>query len=186
MSRKDQRSPHRSIALLQDWWERQRAGRTMPCRAEFDPAAVRGVLPDLVMIDVAGGERAGAHRFTYRLAGTRVDERLGFALKGMTVDAALFGESAALIQQQYEAAVAKRQPVLCAHQLVMGGTRYVDYERLIVPLAGEDGETVVALAAAVNFTCAYRVEGGRSLVCRPVQPAREDPHLPAASDSQRR
>jgi len=138
----------------------------MPKRSELDPAALRAILSDLMIIDVAEGKQPGRHVFTYRLVGTSVDDNLGIHITGKTVQAALLNDAADSVQQQYEMVVVERRPVLCTHRMMVAETRYVEYQRLALPLAGEDGLTVVALVAAVNFTCAYSVEAGRPSFCR--------------------
>jgi hypothetical protein len=156
------------IAALYEWWERQRGIRPMPRRSELDPAILIRTLPDIVIIDVASGDRLGAHVFTYRLAGTRVDDRLGLNLKGRTVDTSLFGDAASSIQGQYETAVMERRPILCRHHAVVDGRRYVEYERLVAPLSSEDETEIVALVAAVHFDCAFSTDDGRPSTCRGI------------------
>src|SRR4051812_10927823 len=98
------RPSKRSLAELLAWWERQRAGRAIPRRSELDPAALRHALPDLAIIDVMPGSRPDTHVFVYRLAGTRIDSRLGINLKGKTADTAQFGDATDTIKAQYETA----------------------------------------------------------------------------------
>jgi hypothetical protein len=138
----------------------------MPRRSELDPAALRHALPDLLIIDVTTGAEPGSHVFTYRLTGTRVDNRLGLSLKGRTVATALLGDAAPAIQKQYETVVAQRRPLVCTHCMVVGGARHVEYERLAVPLAGQDDSEIVALVAAVDFACSYPVKDGKPIFCR--------------------
>ena len=47
----------------------------------------------------------------------------------------------------------------------VGGDRYVEYDRLVVPLSGESPGAVTALAAAVDFRCAYEITDGRPPLC---------------------
>jgi hypothetical protein len=157
-----------SIAALGIWWERQRGARAMPSRSELDPAALLSALPDLTIIDVAPSPSSGGHIFTYRLTGTRVDDRLGINLTGKTVENSVFGDEASLIQEQYETAVADRRPALCRHHMIIAGSRYVEYERLAVPLSDKDETRVVALVAAVHFNCAFLVQNGRPSFCHGV------------------
>ena len=155
-----------SIATLRDWWDRQRGFRRMPRRSELDPAALVRALPDLMIIDVTPGHGPGSHVFTYRLAGTRVEDRLGLMLKGRMVEAALFGHAAPSIQEFYETVIAERRPLLHTQHAIIGGARHVEYQGLVTPLSSEDGTQIVALVAAVHFICAYRVEEGRPPFCR--------------------
>lgn len=58
---------------LLDYWNRKRAGRIGPRRADLDPAAIKAHLPHLVIVDVIDGGKD----FRFRLVGTRVVEGLG-------------------------------------------------------------------------------------------------------------
>jgi hypothetical protein len=151
--------------VLHDWWERKRGDRIMPTRAELDPIELKAILPDLVLIDVRATPDGEGHLFTYRLTGTEIDSRFGIRLTGLTLDEIPFGDAGALIRRQYEAAVRDKRPVFCCHNVIVGGGRYVEYERLVVPLAGEIPGEVTALAAAVDFRCAYEIEKGRPPHC---------------------
>jgi hypothetical protein len=147
--------------ILHDWWQSKRGDRPMPTRAELDPVELKAILADLVLIDVRPAPDGEGHAFTYRLAGTEVDNRFGIRLTGLTVDEIPFGDAGATIRQQYEAAIREKRPIFCRHHVVVGGERYVEYERLVVPLSGAVPAEVTALAAAVDFHCAYRIEQGR-------------------------
>jgi hypothetical protein len=48
--------------------------------------------------------------------------------------------------------------------MVVNHDRYVEYDRLVVPLADAQGE-VTTLLAAIDFHCAYPVERGRPADC---------------------
>lgn len=60
---------HRATRELFDYWNGLRGARTAPERCDIDPAAIRTVLPDTFMLDVAAD-------FPVRLAGTRVNALL--------------------------------------------------------------------------------------------------------------
>lgn len=63
--------------LLYKYWNEVRGGRMAPRRFEIEPARFSSILPETFMIECEPGE---GHRF--RLAGTRVTEKLGFELRG--------------------------------------------------------------------------------------------------------
>src|SRR5688500_13935566 len=50
------------------YWNKRRGNRSMPARRDLDPAQIRSLLPNLVLIDVA----AGCTDFRFRLLGTAV------------------------------------------------------------------------------------------------------------------
>ena len=151
--------------VLHDWWQSKRGSRAMPARTELDPIELKAILPDFVLIDVQSNIGGEGHTFTYRLAGTEIDSRFGFRLTGRTLEQIPFGEAGAVIREQYEAAIREQRPIFCRHAVVVGGERYVEYERLVVPLRGDDHGKVTALAAAVDFHCAYLIERGRPSSC---------------------
>jgi hypothetical protein len=147
--------------ILLDWWQNRRGGRAMPARAELDPAELKTILADFVLIDVQSADDARGHAFVYRLAGTEIDNRFGIRLTGLELEQVPFGDAGASIRAQYETAVREKRPVFCRHGVIVGGARYVEYERLVVPLSGDTPGQVTALAAAVDFHCAYPIERGR-------------------------
>jgi hypothetical protein len=149
---------------LLDWWQAKRGARAMPARAELDPGELKAILPNLLLIDVSAAPAGAGHSFTCRLAGTEIDSRFGVPLTGRSLDQAPFGDARAAIRQEYETAVAQRRPIFCSHSVVVGG-RYVEYDRLAVPLSGKAEDEVTALAAAIDFRCAHPMEHARPPVC---------------------
>ncbi|GAB2178944.1 PAS domain-containing protein [Dongia sp. agr-C8] len=150
--------------ILLDWWHAKRGARAMPARADLDPLELKPILPQLLLVDVAAAPEPQRYVFTCRLAGTEVDSRFGVNLTGTTLDQAPFGEARAAIRQEYETAVTEQRPVFCSHSVVVSGNRYVEYDRLVVPLSGKDN-AVTALAVAIDFNCAHLLESGRPPVC---------------------
>lgn len=67
---------HASSLALYDYWNRLRGERLAPERSELNPAAIRGVLGDVVILEVGGPER-----YFIRLAGTRICALMGRELK---------------------------------------------------------------------------------------------------------
>ena len=156
-------SDRTATQALLDWWHGKRGERAMPSRAELDPIELKAILPNLLLIDVAPAPNGSGHVFSCRLAGTDLDERFGLRLTGLSLDQMPLCEARSVIQQQYETAVAEIRPVFCTHSLMMGD-RYVEYDRTVVPLSGSAGE-VKALAAAVDFKCAYLLANGQPPDC---------------------
>lgn len=63
--------------LLYKYWNEIRGTRMAPRRFEIEPARLAAILPETFVVECEAGE---GHRF--RLAGTRVTEKLGFELRG--------------------------------------------------------------------------------------------------------
>lgn len=150
---------------LLDWWQRCRGARPMPTRAELDPIDLKSILPNLVLIEVKPGDAPGQHGFVFRLVGTEVDERFGARLTGLSLEQAPLGMARESIRKQYEETVAAARPVFCNHGIIVNEERFVEYDRVLVPLAGADGAGVVAIAGAIDFRCAYLLTRGRLLAC---------------------
>ena len=112
--------------VLYDWWQNKRGIRAMPTRAELDPADLKPILADFALIDVRPADGEGL-AFTYRLAGTEIDDRFGMRVTGLTLEQVPFGDAGPSIRQQYETAVREKRPVFCSHKLVVWGERYVEY-----------------------------------------------------------
>jgi hypothetical protein len=149
---------------LYDWWLRKRDRRPMPMRSELDPQELKPILPHLVIVAVGRENGGDGLTFTCRLAGTEIDSRLGIRVTGLSLDDAPFGEHRASIRAQYETVVREKRPVFCVHNMVVNHTRYVEYDRMAVPLGDAAGE-VSTLLAALDFHCAYGIEQGRPPNC---------------------
>jgi hypothetical protein len=63
--------------ILYKYWNEIRGSRMAPRRFEIEPARFAGILPETFVVECEAGE---VPRF--RLAGTRVSEKLGFELRG--------------------------------------------------------------------------------------------------------
>ncbi len=157
--------PDTATRILHDWWEHKRGGRSMPTRAELDPAELTAILRSILLIGIDRAPAGDSLAFNCRLAGTEVDSRLGISLTGLSLDTAPIGAARDSVQRQYEAAVRERRPVFCSHNMVVNGRRYVEYDRLVVPLAGAPDGAVSTLVAALDFHCAYPIERGRPPDC---------------------
>lgn len=66
------------LASLKSYWERLRAGRIAPYRAEIDPRQFESALENMFII-----ERVGADNMRIRLAGMKVCEMMGIEVRGM-------------------------------------------------------------------------------------------------------
>ncbi|MGF1447029.1 MAG: PAS domain-containing protein [Pikeienuella sp.] len=86
------------IRSLFDYWERLRAGRPVPYRAEVDPRDMACNARNLFIL-----EDLGAGNFRFRLAGTALVEAFGMELRGMSARTVMEGRAresfAALIEE---------------------------------------------------------------------------------------
>lgn len=156
----DFRHSRHSPRLLLEWWDGTRGRREMPRRDELDPVDLRHILPDLMLVGVAPGERPESFFFTYRLVGTRIDQGLGASITGKLLEPAPLGNEYDDVYRHYRHAVRERRPHACRQRLLIGGARHVDYECVAAPLSGPDGQTVVALVAAIDVIASYMIVDG--------------------------
>ncbi len=130
LSRNSNEMIHSEIRALYNYWERLRAGRPCPYRAEVDPRDMEGDARHLFVL-----EDLGQGNLRFRLAGTALIDAFGYELRGMSARSVMEG-------QARESFVA-----LIAETLAEPG---VGYARLFAP----DGVTVwevVLLPLRGNF-----------------------------------
>ena len=136
------------VALVALW--RNKCGeRTMPSRADFDPAEFARLLPNIFLIDVEAG---GA--FRTRLTGEEVVQFLGRNPKGKPPMESFAGEGSAAFEQILELVVKSRAPIFRAGRAYWSPTRsYKNFEACILPLSA-DGATVNMILGAVKLAAA--------------------------------
>jgi len=143
----------RTLVAIYDYWNRERAGRWMPARADIDPTEIGPLLPNVFMVDVSHDPL----RFRYRLIGTAIVNFVGRDFTGRAIDEATYGESAAFLQQILKLTVETREPVgLKGNVFYIAGREWVGVEGILLPLAS-DGRTVDIVMAgyvAVDRTAA--------------------------------
>ena len=129
---------HAEIRALYDYWERLRAGRPCPYRAEVDPRDMAGDARHLFVL-----EDLGQGNIRFRLAGTAHMDAFGYDLRGMSARSIMEGRAR-------ESFVA-----LISETLAEPG---VGYARLTLP----DGESVweiLLLPLRDNFGNVQRLLG---------------------------
>jgi hypothetical protein len=129
------------LARVLAYWERKRAGRFAPRRADIDPLDFVEVLPRVMLADVIGAPP----EFRYRLCGTGIGAVHGEDFTNRSprdLKPAAFGR---LIHEHYCAVVTRRAPLM---HLVMLDTlqKTRSYARLLLPLS-ENGQDVTMLLA---------------------------------------
>lgn len=136
-----------SLLRLHDYWETKRGTRSFPARADIDPLDLRDLLPNIFIVDVLDE----APHFRYRLSGGNVDEIHGQNLTGKSPRDIKTAEIAAVVEEQYRAALAERRP-RCDHvKLLARDETYWHFERLILPLS-DDGQTINMLLCGIYMT----------------------------------
>jgi len=146
---------HAEIRALYDYWERLRAGRPCPYRAEVDPRDMAADARHLFVL-----EDLGQGNMRFRLCGTALVDAFGYDLRGMSAKSIMEGGA----RESFIALVSETLAEPC-----------VGYARLLAP----DGRTeweMLLLPLRDNFG---RVE---RLMLLPDQEASETAATGAAAD----
>jgi len=133
---------HPKLASLLAYWQQRRGSRTMPARADIEPADLKTLLPNIFMVDV----EYAPFRLRYRLIGSALVDVLGHDIKGKYLDEMplLFRTFAA---GAYEEVLKVQGP---CYKEVKGIAAYfrVAYKRLLLPLS-TDGQTINIILGAI-------------------------------------
>lgn len=133
---------HPGLAQLLAYWLDKRGDRSMPSRADIEPAELKALLPHIFLVDV----EYAPIRLRYRLVGSELVNVLGRDIKGKYLDEMplLFRTFAA---GAYEEVLVTRRP---CYKEVSGLATYlrVAYKRLLLPLS-TDGETINIVLGAI-------------------------------------
>jgi hypothetical protein len=129
--------------LLLDYWLAKRGDRRMPARADIDPAELVSLLPNLMLVDVAGDPA----RFRFRLVGTRVVRASGEDRTGHFFDEYPFFRAYPSVLDQYRQVANEVEPLLATEIFFNRehGTAY-DVERLLLPLGQNESRADMLLA----------------------------------------
>jgi hypothetical protein len=129
---------------LWSYWRGKLAGRTMPRRADVDPAEITGLLPYLQLVERVAG------RYRYRLTGTAVVAAYGRELTGKFVDEIIPPARRAVAEHHYNLVYDERRPLFVRNKYTTTKAIDIVATRLILPLS-EDGSTVSMLLMAQTF-----------------------------------
>lgn len=128
---------HKDVRAMHDYWLAKRGTRTMPARADLDPAEIKKLLPMMVLVDVT----ADARRFVYRLVGTQEVAERGNDPTGKPVAEAFFGGSLEETLSCYEYVVRNRAPFCYRDPYAAPDGQIQDDDIIYLPLS-DDGASV--------------------------------------------
>lgn len=145
------------IRQLHTYWEQARGARLMPARADIDPAAIKPLLPNLVIADVLHDPL----RVYYRLVGTSVVEHSRLDFTGKWLHEVDFGEPQDWIGL-YEIFVRTKRPLFDRSEIPFeDGVRPPQpYEFCMLPLSA-DGTTVTGMISLEDYGALSILERGR-------------------------
>ena len=135
-----------TLQMLFGYWREKKGSRTAPSRTDIQPEELRPLLPYLALYDVLDGD------FRVRLFGTGLVLAYDGNITGKLMsDCDLNGINSQLAEQLTEVVRERRANVLRAKFARETDDRYLEYERIALPLSA-DGETVNMIL------CGYHVE----------------------------
>lgn len=138
------------------WWrERCAALGRLPGRRDFDPVAMKPLLPQIYMVDVVAAAGA-ARRYRWRLLGTGLTGMAGRDSTGRFFDELYAGGTLANFLLSFDAVVATAQPMRSYGSFAFAdhARDHVTFEAMEVPLTtdGESVDMVLGIATSTRVT----------------------------------
>src|SRR5262249_40477361 len=133
------------LRRLYDYWTLKKGARRAPSRADIAPEEITDVLPWVLLM-----ERVGT-RIRYRLVGDEFRQVYGDKLMGMYLDEIELDHITAAYIEEYDRAARDIVPVARKWVFTKLSGRYLEYERLILPLSPDDSTVNMFLTGAVGF-----------------------------------
>ena len=134
--------------ILYKYWNEIRGDRMAPRRFEIEPSRFASILPETFMVECEPGE---GHRF--RLAGTRVTEKLGFELRGRSFGDLFNAAEHADLGHFLESITERGAVGVIAAEMPTASGRKALFEAIILPLLHTQ-DRVTRLLGAIS-TCAH-------------------------------
>jgi hypothetical protein len=124
------------IRAFFDYWRSLAVGGTVPARSLVDPAAIKSLLPHLMIVDLSPEPM----RIRYRLVGTEVVRFTGIDITGHYLDELELDEfSEAELLDVYRKQRDDGWPVLGVAEYAMQGKRLLRTEYIVCPLLDAKG-----------------------------------------------
>ena len=137
------------------WLARRDAAGGIPTRAQFDPIDLRGLLPNLYIVDV----EQNPQRFRYRLVGTAVVDYNQMEFTGRYLGGIGWDEEQALLAQ-YTRVLESRGPVFGYYDWILRSGAKGRAEYGLFPLANEPGAIVQVIGVEdYDFTLTDALTG---------------------------
>ena len=137
---------HPDNLRLLEYWKSLLDGRDMPTRQEFDPTRIPSILHGVYIV-----EPVGEDDWRYRLVSSGIETRMGFVITGKLAselwDDAMLSELTA----GYRHVARQARPQVLRGRMTGIGIDFVDYEGLLLPMLGRDGETRMVISGLFTF-----------------------------------
>jgi hypothetical protein len=132
----------------------------VPARADFDPMAIRQILPVVSLI-----ERVEEGEWRMRLAGTEIERRWGRTLTGLSYTEIMAPAAAMSTLCEFEAICSQPCGSWSMRHLELSSGRRLDVETLRLPLRAADGSVSLILSCSGELTGRFLHEPDR---CREI------------------
>jgi hypothetical protein len=150
---------HTTVQAMYDYWLAKRGSRTMPGRADIEPAEIKRLLPMMVLVDVT----TDARRFVYRLVGTQEVAERGADPTGKSVAEAFFGGSLEETLSCYDYVVRNRAPFCYRDPYAASDGQIQNDDIIYLPLS-EDGASVNMVLVFTHCRSSWRRTKAGSLL----------------------
>jgi hypothetical protein len=137
MSETDSEPSDPLLRQLLDYWTEKKGERIAPSRVDVDPGQLRGLLPNVFLVERVGEPT----RYRYRLVGTAIVKEFGEEITGRYLDEVDFDAVTSRVLSEYDRAAEERRPIVSKWAYDKTSGRQMVYERLILPLSS-DGRTI--------------------------------------------
>lgn len=131
--------PNATLVSLYQYWLDMKGTRSMPSRADLNPADIVDLLPHVSLIDV---ERDPV-RYKMRLIGTETVKAMGFDVTGKYLDD--FPLIEGILKKNYDHLVDEKQPYFNFDKLKWSSKSYLDYYALGLPLSFNDTDVDILM-----------------------------------------
>lgn len=135
------------LGEVYDYWDRKRAGRAMPSRADIDPIDIPHLLANLILVDTA--DAFGAFRF--RLFGSAVVQGIGEDRTGKYFSDLPTITGDPETADSYWCVYTDGQPDYASGRSVLPNATFRKYSRLLLPLSNDGTQVSMILGAIVFF-----------------------------------
>jgi len=137
---------HSKLKTLQDYWLRKcQTTSRLPSRRDIDPADFPNLLGNVFLLNVNEQEP----RFTYRVAGQKLSWLHQTPLTGKPVGTGLTEQHRLAATARAAEVVRWREPAWRSGDLDWCGRAHLDFQELVLPLGGPDGQVAMLLGILV-------------------------------------
>ncbi len=136
--------PNDTLKSIYKYWLNMKGKRSMPSRADLNPADIVKLLPYISLVNV----EHETHRYKMRLIGTETVRAMNIDVTGKYLDE--FPMIEGLLKKNYDLLVREKRPYLNFQKLKWSSKSYMDYYALGLPLSYE-GEDVDILMFGMYY-----------------------------------